>query len=155
MRPIPMCRTLMAALAAGSLMIAAPGAVADELPVSGVVKHQGWHSSWRDDGHSGNRHHRWDRRHKGRYGHRGFKGQPLYGNGPLPDRVPGLGTFSGDLDAERDRGNGIYFSLSGRDAEPGIIPAPAAGKGPKIIRVKPKGQGTHCHDAGSVCVIRP
>lgn len=150
MRPIPVSRMVLAALAAGSMLMAASGAIASDR--SGGHDRDFSSSDWRSSG----KHARNDRHeHRHQRKNRSFKGQPLYGDGPLPDRVPGLGTFSGGISAERDRGNGIYFSLSGGNSGPRVLMAPKPAKGPKIIAVTPDGKGSHCDNAGAVCIIRP
>lgn len=88
---------------------------------------------------------RHDRRHRHHDG--GF-----FGDGPLPDHIPGLGTFAGSISAVRDPGNGIYFYFNGTSSpyRPIVIPG-----NPKIITVTPHAGAAACEAAGPVCIIRP
>lgn len=72
----------------------------------------------------------------------------------LPTRIAGLGTFAGGFSAVRDKGNGIYFHIEGRnDMRPvaRVALPPAA----KIIAVSPGEDAGGCEWEAGVCVIRP
>ncbi len=102
------------------------------------------------------RHHRGsDDRHDGQdRGHRPYVPGGDGSNG-LPTFVPGLGTFSGGIAAQRDRGNGIYFSIR-RRSTPALLPTgPTPAGGAKVITVSPEQSRSGCDMENGVCVIRP
>lgn len=135
-------------------------------------RHHRDRDGWQDDG--------WDRRDRGwsyndrrDWGRRHDRGPKIvdgwqrhhdrsdfYGDGGLPDHLDGLGTYSGDLSASRDRHNGNYFYVdrNGRfdrdDATMGILTGPGR-RGPSIIGIAPDGFESVCDRRGGVCVIRP
>jgi|GEM_PF-1738134 hypothetical protein len=84
--------------------------------------------------------------------------RPIYGDGPLPDYIPGLGTYSGGISAVRIPRSGIYFYVEGnrkrRDDAPSVLAAPPAG--PKILTPSAREAEASCdRSGGGVCVIRP
>jgi hypothetical protein len=96
----------------------------------------------------------------GRGGYHGNRSRDVYGNSI--SIIGGLGTYVGNLDVTRDRGNGIYFMRDGygwapQAQDPAAVLAPKA----KIIDVEqamasgnPFAPRNACSYENGVCVIR-
>ena len=82
--------------------------------------------------------------------------RPIYGDGPLPDYIPGVGTYSGGVSAVRIPRHGTYFYVQGNRNRrtPSVLEAPAGG--PKVVVPGQKTFDAACdRSRGGVCVIRP
>ncbi|MEM6464154.1 MAG: hypothetical protein AAF724_19790 [Pseudomonadota bacterium] len=76
----------------------------------------------------------------------------------VPDRIRGLGTYSGNIYAERFRGNGNYFYVGGGYGYFPVqeIPEPSLPReGAKIIDVQEALNDLDCDEATNVCLIKP
>lgn len=82
--------------------------------------------------------------------------RPIYGDGPLPDYIPGVGTYSGGVSAVRIPRHGTYFYVQGnrKNRAPSVLEAPNGG--PKVVVPDKKAFEAACdRSRGGVCVIRP
>lgn len=78
--------------------------------------------------------------------------QSVIGGNGLPSVVPGVGTFAGDLSAERIKGNGIFIHREGRSNGAALdYRAPKA----RIIEISAENPDGACAFEAGVCVIRP
>lgn len=87
---------------------------------------------------------------------RRHRDRPIYGDGPLPDYIPGVGTYSGGVSAVRIPRHGTYFYVEGnrKNRAPSVLEAPSGG--PKVVVPDKKTLDTACdRSRGAVCVIRP
>lgn len=123
------------AMLAPATFVAATLATAT-LATTGAAEAGDWKKDKRGD------HHRRDR--------------PIYGDGPLPDYIPGVGTYSGGVSAVRIPRHGTYFYVEGnrKNRAPSVLEAPSGG--PKVVVPDKKTLDTACdRSRGGVCVIRP
>lgn len=165
MRLTAIFRAAVALAAACVLMTSVAMAGDRPRPHHGDYHRAGWHAPSKPV-HFGDRHgdKHWNNRHNHRHKHyrhtlrrldRAPSAPPQHLRQKPAQRQRGFDTYSGGLDAWYDRGNGIYFRRSGRNSGPRVILSPKPASGPKIITVAPDGKGSHCDNAGAVCVIRP
>lgn len=143
------------AMAMGGALAVAPQAGAQDGPVSSSGRVH--YDHYRDRGGDRDRWHhrdrRWnDRRSERRENRRDSRGSSR-GGVIQGDRSGPSGTFSGNVSAYRDRGNGVYFRIEGDGyhSHPSGPGAPRA-SGPRVID---PGASSGCADENGVCVIRP
>ncbi|MCP4318556.1 MAG: hypothetical protein GY789_21760 [Hyphomicrobiales bacterium] len=76
----------------------------------------------------------------------------------VPSRIRGVGTYAGNIYAERFRKNGNYFYVGGSDGyyPPQELPKPPlARNGAKIIDVQEALSAMDCDEATKICLIKP
>lgn len=98
----------------------------------------------------------WKRDKWGERRERRGRDRPIYGDGPLPDYIPGVGTYSGGVSAVRIPRHGTYFYVEGNGNRrtPSVLEAPNGG--PKVVVPDKKAFEAACdRSRGGVCVIRP